>query len=660
MGHFLKQTKPSDWIGFLSVYFVAVALLIVANLPTIGAATYESGDFAANSLLIQDAKSFSLWIGNYSRVGFNHPGPAILYVLAMGEMVFHDALHWVDFPFAGQLIAVAFYNAFWITLTFIAFYRFTQSKALALAALSAFLLTLALLNYEFFNGIWMPNLYLFPFAVMLVSITRLIDGKTDALQALALSSGFLINGHVSFVAILGIILIFTLIANFLMFRNRAHDGRVILSTTFLAQHRRDLILACLTLLVFFIPLIIMTITHFPGPVMQYATFSGGHKANSIRLAAKYMAFYWGGWTISALAVIAAFGLLKLTSRLPENLATASKAFVLALIGASLGMFFYARYGVDYLDQRYIGFFYYAVPALAVSYALLIVANWFDLASKKPVLLGVSLAALIATFVTINKPVEYAYFFKYSEAPQAYDQLNALRLDSPLVMNLTEGANWAQVWTSVLALQAYADHKGARLFCVNEHWHLSFTEQNRCTQDEVRKGKQLIVTLPDKYPDTKPVLTSLGVSFYQIPEVSTRGYVDVGSAAKDFAVWFLTTGWSHHESDFVWTVGTESHLRLDLAPGSKGTLNLDLQGYVPKPETRQSVSFYLNDAFVTRANFSQQNARQQISLPVDGSLQTLDVKMVIDSPLSPQETGGSDDSRKLGVALYGFKFDGVKP
>ena len=35
-------------------------------------------------------------------------------------------------------------------------------------------------------------------------------------------------------------------------------------------------------------------------------------------------------------------------------------------------------------------------------------------------------------------------------------------------------------------------------------------------------------------------------------------------------------------------------------------------------------------------------------------------MVIDSPLSPQETGGSDDSRKLGVALYGFKFDGVKP
>ena len=70
----------------------------------------------------------------------------------------------------------------------------------------------------------------------------------------------------------------------------------------MSQHRRDLILACLTLFVFFIPLIIMTITHFPGPVMQYATFSGGHKANSIRLAAKYIAFYWGGWTISALAV----------------------------------------------------------------------------------------------------------------------------------------------------------------------------------------------------------------------------------------------------------------------------------------------------------------------------------------------------------------------
>lgn len=660
MGHFLKQTKPSDWIGFLSVYFVAVALLIVANLPTIGAATYESGDFAANSLLIQDAKSFSLWIGNYSRVGFNHPGPAILYVLAMGEMVFHDALHWVDFPFAGQLIAVAFYNALWITLTFIAFYRFTQSKALALAALSAFLLTLALLNYEFFNGIWMPNLYLFPFAVMLVSITRLIDGKTDALQALALSSGFLINGHVSFVAILGIVLVFTLIVNYLMFKGRPQGGRIILSSAFMSQHRRDLILACLTLFVFFIPLIIMTITHFPGPVMQYATFSGGHKANSIRLAAKYIAFYWGGWTISALAVIAAFGLLKLTSRLPENLASASKAFILSLIAATLGMLFYARYGVDYLDQRYIGFFYYAVPALAVAYVLLIVANWFNLKSKKPLLLGASLAALIATFVVINKPVEYAYFFEYSDVPQAYEQLNAVRSDSPLILNLTEGQDWGQVWTSVLALQAYAGHKEFRLLCVNDNWHLSLTEENRCTPDEVHKGKQLVVTNKNKYPDEKPVMTSLGVSFYALPDVTTRGYVNVADARKEFQSWFLTSGWSHPETDFVWTVEQQAHLRVGLAPGAKGALILDLQAFLPKTTSHQSVSFYLNDSFVTRTDFSPQTSRQQVRLPLGGNFQTLDVKLVIDAPISPQDAGDSDDSRKLGVALFGFKFDGVKP
>jgi hypothetical protein len=55
----------------------------------------ELGDFAANSLLIQKAKSLSLFTGNYSCVGFNHPGPTILYVLTAGEVFFFD---WTPLP----------------------------------------------------------------------------------------------------------------------------------------------------------------------------------------------------------------------------------------------------------------------------------------------------------------------------------------------------------------------------------------------------------------------------------------------------------------------------------------------------------------------------------------------------------------------------------
>jgi hypothetical protein len=37
---------------------------------------YEQGDSAANSILIAQARHFTLLVGNYSRKGFNHPGPA--------------------------------------------------------------------------------------------------------------------------------------------------------------------------------------------------------------------------------------------------------------------------------------------------------------------------------------------------------------------------------------------------------------------------------------------------------------------------------------------------------------------------------------------------------------------------------------------------------
>ena len=74
MSNFIKPIKISNRLWMLFIFLATVIFLLMADITTIKLATYESGDFAANSLLIQEAKSFSLWVGNYSRVGFNHPG----------------------------------------------------------------------------------------------------------------------------------------------------------------------------------------------------------------------------------------------------------------------------------------------------------------------------------------------------------------------------------------------------------------------------------------------------------------------------------------------------------------------------------------------------------------------------------------------------------
>ncbi|MEB0122545.1 hypothetical protein QN391_17865 [Pseudomonas sp. CCI1.2] len=657
MSNFIKPIKISNRLWMFFIFLATVIFLLMADITTIKLATYESGDFAANSLLIQEAKSFSLWVGNYSRVGFNHPGPAILYVLAIGELLFHDWLHIVQYPFAGQLIAVAFYNAFWIVLLLSAFNRLCASRTAAVATLSVFLLTLALMDYEFFNGIWMPNLYLFPFAVMLVSIARLTDGKVDSLQALALSSGFLINGHVSFVALLGIILIFTVIANYVLLRQSKPTGRVIVSPAFLTANKRPLVLAGLTLFVFFIPLIIKTITDFPGPVMQYAAFGDGHEPNPLSAAVEFITYYWGGGAFAAIALVVACALFFLSSRLPQDLRSSVKAGTAALVAATFSLLFYARYGIDFLDQRYIGYFYYSVPALAAAYIALLLTHWIG--SRPRVLLGASLAALIATFVIIDKPVGYDYFYRYTGVADAYEQLNAIRTDSPLVLNLSDGPAWGQIWTSTLALQVYADRKNFPLFCINKNWHLSNTKAYRCSPEEVRKGKQLSVTAENQYPNEKATLTSLGVSFYTIPDINQRGSVTLDNSIDDFKTWFLASGWSNSEKEFVWSDGPQAHLYLAVAPGSAGNIDLDLQAFVPLADSEQNVTFYLNDTLVTHALFTQKSVRQRVRIPVTGKQRRLDIKIIIEHPLSPQEISGSGDTRKLGVALFGFEFQGVK-
>ena len=98
---FFNEMKWLDGLIFLLVILV----LVIANLSSVNTTLYENADLAANGLLIQNAKSLHLLVGNYSRIGFNHPGPAILYILAFGELIFYDWLHLVKSPFAGQVIA---------------------------------------------------------------------------------------------------------------------------------------------------------------------------------------------------------------------------------------------------------------------------------------------------------------------------------------------------------------------------------------------------------------------------------------------------------------------------------------------------------------------------------------------------------------------------
>src|SRR5262245_55828708 len=62
------------------VFGVFALLLVGRNWALFTTPNVEEGDAAANSILVDNAKHFGQLVGNYSRLGFHHPGPGFLYV----------------------------------------------------------------------------------------------------------------------------------------------------------------------------------------------------------------------------------------------------------------------------------------------------------------------------------------------------------------------------------------------------------------------------------------------------------------------------------------------------------------------------------------------------------------------------------------------------
>ena len=652
-------TAPAaTWKQLVALFAVFALVLVAVNWQAIRVANVELGDFAANSLLIQDAKSLALFRGNYSRVGFNHPGPAILYVLAFGELVFHDWLHWARSPFSGQLIGVALYGAFWLTLMFAGLRKLAGSTLDAALTLAVFAVAAALLDHQVFAGIWFPHLYFFPFAAMLVAAIRYADGHVDMLPALAVASGFLVNGHVAFLAILGIILLTVLGASYV---RSLMPGRVpfLLGKQMMVTHRRALLRFLVIFAVFLLPLLIETVRHFPGPLADYASFSGKNKTNSLGQAIAFVSVYWGGARFSVLLGLALVGMLWVHVR-DDQAATgrALRAAVVVFGGATLALLFYAKVGVDMLDQVYIGLFYFAVPALAVAFAAQCIGRGLGSVHRPGVAWVITLLLAAAAFHLARKPVVYLSQYNEPGVPQAYERLKALPHQGRLVLDLDYSKDANFVWSRVLGIEAYGRRHQDQFICLGQNWHISSTVAARCTEQEVQRGPRYMVRMTEAGAPAA-LAETIGLSFYLIglPDLTKMPVVTVAAQHDVFKSHFLGTGWSEPEGDFVWSQGREAVLSLPLPAGFDGTLELDVGAFLPRPDSTQTLTVDAGAGSSGPQLFSPAQHRRLVRVPLHvGAAGVATVKLTIKNPVSPLQLGLSQDPREVGVSLYGFKIE----
>lgn len=641
------------------VFLTVAGALLIAHWHLIDVANVETGDFAANSLLVLKAKKLHLLVGNYSRVGFNHPGPAILYVMALGEWLFFDCLHLVPSPFSGQIMGVALFATFWIAVIFSMLRRIERSTAFAVLSIAFFLFIVSIRRFEFFGGMWFPDIYFLPFATALIAASRFASGKTDMLFSLSLSVGFLANGHVAFIAILGLILIVSLMWNAAAFEKSS--GRRIVSLSYWKENRKVFGLACALLFLFFVPMLVETVRYYPGPIYQYATFGAGHRANSITQAVGYTARFWDYKTLyfvgTLVLLIGAFvPVMHRPPVLNENLSSMAAA----LTAANLAMLFYAKFGVDQLDMLYIGYFYYAVPALTVAAAVGYAARRLN--GRCLTTLSLILAAVLAvpTYRNVDRDPEYAAFFKQPKVADIYASMMKIKPAGRLVLDIVVDDGWSAIWSDLVGTELYATRRRVDLFCVDRSWHILFTVQARCTDDELRTGPRYSVISAHAVPggNVAPDLKFSDFALFKEPiNLSVGNALTVRHDAVLLTA-VLGGGWSTLEGDFVWMDEPQAHLTLGVGKGFTGDVALDLSAFVPRPDSVQHISITVDGQAPVNALFDGKTNRQTVVVPLKDTTTDAIVISIVDHDLiSPKAIGLSQDSRTLGVSLYGIKIQG---
>ena len=281
-----RQTAARrPWWIWVAPFALVLAVLVVRSRFLFTASFYEQGDAGANSILIQQAMHGTLLIGNYSREGFNHPGPAYMYVQAAGQWLFFYALHLVPTAWNAHVLAVFVLNSAFVAMVTGMVYGWTRSlrgAAVALAVLLGFIAT----EPQILSLDWMPWMYVPAYIAFLVAAASVAAGAARDLWILTLTGWFLIHGHACFLFFVPVILAGVLAAVIWQHGPRASLRAFLRPRTWIP--------VAVISAVFALPIVVNLALHWPGSFGKYFSYSSSSRAggHGLTQVVRYALWFW--------------------------------------------------------------------------------------------------------------------------------------------------------------------------------------------------------------------------------------------------------------------------------------------------------------------------------------------------------------------------------
>jgi hypothetical protein len=623
----------------LLVFLACVVVFAVFNRELL----FEPGlipsyDFSANDLLIQDAKRLALLHGNYSKIGFFHPGPFFLQLMAAVEWLGVDVMGVIASPIGAHSLSAALLHAASVATVYLALRELFESRLFGVVgAIATLAICRAMIDAEpaFFTGLWMPYLYMAASMFVFAACIGMATSGWRWLPVAILGLCMLGHGHASFVGLAPIMAVTGAAALWALHRL----GWAPLS--FKALPGTVVVASALVVALFALPIVANTILHFPGEIPKYFRFAGQNKTDSTMASLAYL----GRFSQFSLLAIPAF--LLLPSRLGASRTKAAIAVALAT-GLPAAIFYVLR-GLDTVEYLYP--LYWATIFVGGSAAIAVLGLIRSCSARAAQSVMAAIVGIVAVVSVPASSLTPPQGQPQGEFPAALAGVQASAPPGTYAWVDVEMVNF-QVIFDMATLASLDKRQARRSFCiVAETWHSMYPPYLRCDAQRNPMSTRLHARDREKFPS--------GAICFGHTALSTDAPADAGTAARCSAVKsevIYASGWaSTGSTEGRWTIGREAVLMIPSADLPKQfSVRLKFRGLAAPSLPPQNVTVLnAKGDTIGRGKVSQAEPTDNVRVDLERS-QTPDgltaLRIQVDSPHAPAQLGISADTRELGVYL----------
>jgi hypothetical protein len=436
-----------------------------------------TNDYAANDLLIQKAKSLSLYHGNYSRVGFYHPGPFYFQIMAACELLLTDWFPVFKSPVSSHIFAGFVIHVSAIVVLYFSFRDYFHSRYVAFVAtcvtvaIASFMIDTRNLYWGqiYFISIWPPLLYLSGATYVLAGLIGLSARTKSWLPILTLGFMMLIHGHAAFIGLVPVMII-SLIGYAFLERFVQDDEKNILSRIIWRGAGTQITISIAIVIVFLIPIVVDVVKEGPENIQKYFSFAENGHLGSIRDVAAYL-YTFLIWPL-IFVVIEPIISWSIKGR---KILTCSTFILVATLPAVM---LYVFRGIDTFQYKYPLFWVSILIGGAASISIVQMLIWVRRNWLRRAIIGlVGICSIYSLSMFTIKPIDVgidgAEFFR------AVQILHELKVGRALVRIDAIGGD-PPTMVRAVTLVAVDSRSGSQSFCISPaFWSIMYSEQYRC-------------------------------------------------------------------------------------------------------------------------------------------------------------------------------------